>query len=82
MHINAYQGTSFGYSDLIADPRNLVWLREAKGLVTMDVTHSLQVPGGRRDVHVHVHMHCAMCMHMYMLMTMDVTHSLQVPVAE
>jgi 2-dehydro-3-deoxyphosphooctonate aldolase (KDO 8-P synthase) len=41
------RGTQFGYSDLIFDPRNLVWLRKAGGLVTADVTHSLQQPGTR-----------------------------------
>jgi len=41
------RGTQFGYGDLIFDPRNLAWLREAGGLVSADVTHSLQQPGGR-----------------------------------
>ena len=40
------RGTQFGYGDLLFDPRNLVWLRRAGGLVTADVTHSLQQPGG------------------------------------
>lgn len=40
------RGTQFGYSDLVVDPRNLVWMRRAGGLVTADVTHSLQQPGG------------------------------------
>ena len=43
------RGTQFGYGDLIFDPRSLVWLRRAGGLVTADVTHSLQQPGGRVD---------------------------------
>lgn len=42
------RGTAFGYDDLIVDPRNLVRLRAA-GLVTADVTHSLQQPGRRVD---------------------------------
>ena len=41
------RGTQFGYGDLIFDPRNLVWMRSAGGLVTADITHSLQQPGGR-----------------------------------
>ena len=43
------RGTAFGYGDLVLDPRNLVWLRRAGGLVSADVTHSLQLPGGRID---------------------------------
>ena len=41
------RGTSFGYSDLLVDPRSLMWLRDAGGLVSADVTHSLQQPGGQ-----------------------------------
>ena len=39
------RGTALGYSDLVVDARNLVWMREG-GLVTADVTHALQLPGG------------------------------------
>lgn len=38
------RGNSFGYQDLIVDPRNLVWLKSDKNLVTMDITHCLQQP--------------------------------------
>jgi 2-dehydro-3-deoxyphosphooctonate aldolase (KDO 8-P synthase) len=39
------RGNSFGYTDLVVDPRNLIWLKSDKNLVTMDITHSLQQPG-------------------------------------
>jgi 2-dehydro-3-deoxyphosphooctonate aldolase (KDO 8-P synthase) len=42
------RGTMFGYNDLIVDPRNLEWLREAKCPVVADITHSLQEPAGRK----------------------------------
>uniref|UniRef100_A0A2P2JLC0 3-deoxy-8-phosphooctulonate synthase n=2 Tax=Rhizophora mucronata TaxID=61149 RepID=A0A2P2JLC0_RHIMU len=42
------RGTMFGYNDLIVDPRNLEWLREANCPVVADVTHSLQQPAGRK----------------------------------
>ncbi|GMH17093.1 hypothetical protein Nepgr_018934 [Nepenthes gracilis] len=56
------RGTMFGYSklslisfqmimlqdDLIVDPRNLEWMREANCPVVADVTHSLQQPAGRK----------------------------------
>jgi 2-dehydro-3-deoxyphosphooctonate aldolase (KDO 8-P synthase) len=45
------RGTQFGYGDLVFDPRNLAWMRRAGGLVTADVTHSLQQPGGRVGDH-------------------------------
>mmetsp|Transcript_11185 Transcript_11185/g.38068 ORF Transcript_11185/g.38068 Transcript_11185/m.38068 type:complete len:289 (-) Transcript_11185:747-1613(-) len=38
------RGTSFGYSDLVVDPRNLVWMKESGLPVVLDVTHSLQQP--------------------------------------
>lgn len=41
------RGTMFGYSDLIVDPRNFVWMRDAGVPVTADVTHALQQPAGR-----------------------------------
>jgi 2-dehydro-3-deoxyphosphooctonate aldolase (KDO 8-P synthase) len=38
------RGNSFGYQDLIVDPRNLVWLKSNTNLVSMDITHCLQQP--------------------------------------
>lgn len=38
------RGNSFGYQDLVVDPRNLVWLKSDTNKVTMDITHSLQRP--------------------------------------
>ena len=38
------RGTMFGYNDLIVDPRNLIWLKSNKNLVSMDITHCLQQP--------------------------------------
>ncbi|KAL5975161.1 2-dehydro-3-deoxyphosphooctonate aldolase 1 [Asimina triloba] len=40
------RGTMFGYNDLIVDPRNFEWMREANCPVVADVTHSLQQPAG------------------------------------
>ena len=40
------RGTMFGYSDLVVDPRNLVWMRDANVPVVADVTHALQQPAG------------------------------------
>ena len=40
------RGSMFGYNDLVVDPRNLVWMRDAGCPVLADVTHSLQQPGG------------------------------------
>ncbi|KAJ4978107.1 hypothetical protein NE237_008887 [Protea cynaroides] len=42
------RGTMFGYNDLIVDPRNLEWMREANCPVVADVTHSLQQPAGMK----------------------------------
>ncbi|XP_057822661.2 2-dehydro-3-deoxyphosphooctonate aldolase 1 isoform X1 [Cryptomeria japonica] len=42
------RGTMFGYNDLIVDPRNLEWLREANCPVVADITHALQQPAGRK----------------------------------
>ncbi|KAM5586867.1 2-dehydro-3-deoxyphosphooctonate aldolase 1 [Rosa sericea] len=42
------RGTMFGYNDLIVDPRNLEWIREANCPVVADVTHALQQPAGRK----------------------------------
>ncbi|GAB4814236.1 hypothetical protein N2152v2_001282 [Parachlorella kessleri] len=41
------RGSMFGYSDLVVDPRNLVFMRDAGCPVTADITHSLQQPAGR-----------------------------------
>lgn len=41
------RGTMFGYSDLVVDPRNLVFMRDANCPIVADITHSLQQPAGR-----------------------------------
>ncbi|KAH1156042.1 hypothetical protein GLYMA_18G248300v4 [Glycine max] len=41
------RGTMFGYNDLIVDPRNLEWMREANCPIVADITHSLQQPAGK-----------------------------------
>jgi len=38
------RGNTFGYQDLVVDPRNLIWLRSDTNLVSMDITHCLQQP--------------------------------------
>ena len=38
------RGNTFGYQDLIVDPRNLIWLKSDTNLVSMDITHCLQQP--------------------------------------
>lgn len=38
------RGNIFGYSDLVVDFRNLVWMKELHVPVVMDCTHSLQQP--------------------------------------
>lgn len=59
------RGNSFGYNDLIVDPRNLIWLQSDTNLVSMDCTHCLQQPaqkmadgtvcsGGLRDLIPHM----------------------------
>ncbi|KAM7510459.1 hypothetical protein LguiB_009334 [Lonicera macranthoides] len=42
------RGTMFGYNDLIVDPRNFEWMREANCPIVADVTHSLQQPAGKK----------------------------------
>ncbi|MCL7028729.1 hypothetical protein MKW94_019926 [Papaver nudicaule] len=42
------RGTMFGYNDLIVDPRNLEWMREANCPIVADITHSLQQPAGEK----------------------------------
>jgi 2-dehydro-3-deoxyphosphooctonate aldolase (KDO 8-P synthase) len=43
------RGTTFGYNNLVADMRALVWIREAGYPVIFDATHSVQRPGGGGD---------------------------------
>ena len=43
------RGTTFGYSNLVADMRSLYWMREAGYHVIFDATHSVQRPGGAGD---------------------------------
>ncbi len=43
------RGNTFGYQDLVVDPRNLVWLRSDTNLVSMDITHCLQQPSQKMD---------------------------------
>ena len=43
------RGTSFGYHDLIVDPRNLIWLKSDTNLVSMDITHCLQQPSQKSE---------------------------------
>ena len=38
------RGNSYGYNDLVVDPRNLIWLKSDTNLVSMDCTHCLQQP--------------------------------------
>ena len=38
------RGNSFGYQDLVVDPRNLIWLKSDTNLVSMDITHCLPQP--------------------------------------
>ena len=43
------RGTSFGYNNLVVDFRSFVILRSLGQPVVFDVTHSVQVPGGKGD---------------------------------
>jgi 2-dehydro-3-deoxyphosphooctonate aldolase (KDO 8-P synthase) len=43
------RGTTFGYNNLVADMRALVWMREAGYPVIFDATHAVQRPGGGGD---------------------------------
>lgn len=43
------RGVSFGYNNLISDPRSLVILRDTHCPVIFDATHSVQLPGGQGD---------------------------------
>jgi 2-dehydro-3-deoxyphosphooctonate aldolase (KDO 8-P synthase) len=40
------RGTSFGYRDLVMDPRSLIMMRETGYPVVFDATHSVQQLGG------------------------------------
>ncbi len=41
------RGASFGYHNLVSDPRSLIVLRETGCPVVFDATHSVQLPGGQ-----------------------------------
>ena len=41
------RGASFGYNNLVSDMRSLAIMRETNAPVVFDVTHSVQLPGGR-----------------------------------
>ena len=43
------RGTTFGYNNLVADMRSLLWMRQAGYRVIFDATHSVQRPGGGGD---------------------------------
>ena len=43
------RGNSFGYQDLVVDPRNLIWLKSDTNLVSMDITHCLQQPSQKSN---------------------------------
>ncbi len=43
------RGVSFGYNNLITDMRSLVIMRATGAPVVMDVTHSVQLPGGQGE---------------------------------
>ena len=44
------RGNIFGYSDLVVDYRNLVWMKNYNAPVVMDCTHSLQIPNQPKGV--------------------------------
>ena len=43
------RGSSFGYNNLVVDPLNFGIMKRSGCPVVFDVTHSLQIPGGRSD---------------------------------
>ena len=43
------RGSSFGYNNLVVDPLNFGIMKRTGCPVVFDVTHSLQIPGGRND---------------------------------
>lgn len=44
------RGNMFGYSDMVVDYRNLIWMKELGYPTVMDVTHSLQQPNNGSGV--------------------------------
>ncbi len=42
------RGTSFGYGDLILDPRSIIWMKEFGYPVLLDITHTAQKTGGEK----------------------------------
>ncbi|MGF1656414.1 MAG: 3-deoxy-8-phosphooctulonate synthase [Verrucomicrobiales bacterium] len=49
-HMITERGTTFGYQNLVADMRSIVWMKEAGArAVVFDATHSVQRPGGGGD---------------------------------
>lgn len=43
------RGTTFGYHNLVVDMRSLSIMRKAGYPVVLDATHSVQLPGGKKD---------------------------------
>ena len=43
------RGSSFGYNNLVVDPLNFGIMKKTGCPVIFDITHSLQIPGGRTD---------------------------------
>jgi 2-dehydro-3-deoxyphosphooctonate aldolase (KDO 8-P synthase) len=43
------RGSSFGYNNLVVDPLNFGIMKKTGCPVVFDITHSLQIPGGRND---------------------------------
>jgi 2-dehydro-3-deoxyphosphooctonate aldolase (KDO 8-P synthase) len=43
------RGSSFGYNNLVVDPLNFGIMKKTGCPVIFDITHSLQIPGGRSD---------------------------------
>ncbi len=43
------RGSSFGYNNLVVDPLNFGIMKRTGSPVIFDVTHALQIPGGRSD---------------------------------
>jgi 2-dehydro-3-deoxyphosphooctonate aldolase (KDO 8-P synthase) len=43
------RGTSFGYNNLVVDPLNFGIMKKTGCPVVFDITHSLQIPGGRNN---------------------------------
>ena len=43
------RGSSFGYNNLVVDPLNFGIMKKPGCPVVFDITHSLQIPGGRND---------------------------------